>query len=442
MSLPLHVEKDEASLSQDVAPERTTRVLWTALGSSVLMLIGVSACALHPFGSHASAESARLVPQVAFSPLPLLGPGGVQAARHGHGPARPRAFRPSVLPGSRAASFDVVKQPWKSNLNLGTPDAPMEGEVTASSIMDAWSASQQISLGSTVYRKVIRKVDDVFQNWLSYESPQERWLGQDREGALQAMERLRHKKKITQKEISTVEGQAEKNAQLQQWKDALDATGMPDGRAVGLKEIEDALELIHSVDTPAGDDESGPEQHILGLAYGSSAPENAVAVAQVEVTFKRDDNLVLTKTALKQMLLGPVTDAVHVVEQEGDNGAIESIKRYVEVVFVTDLVAKPTPTQHEAAAELLKAIVDWAKLEGRLVAVHPYNEEMYDYYKTIGFTDIDEELGPDLVWTGDHDSAKTPLHWSTLGIDAGKEDPAKQPLLLDFLGKPQLLSVS
>jgi len=103
-ALPLQVETDQAASPQDVASRRSNRFLWIGLGLVGLMLIGVSECTLYPHPSQVSAETSRLVREVAFSPI------GIRAARlTGSSHASPTAFRPAVLSGARpAASFPVV----------------------------------------------------------------------------------------------------------------------------------------------------------------------------------------------------------------------------------------------------------------------------------------------------------------------------------------------
>jgi len=66
-----HVEKDQAASSRDIASQRITRLLWTALGFAMLLLLGVSTCALYPFASRTSVEAARLLPEMAFHPMPV-----------------------------------------------------------------------------------------------------------------------------------------------------------------------------------------------------------------------------------------------------------------------------------------------------------------------------------------------------------------------------------
>lgn len=80
-SLSLPVQTDQAALSQPVVSWRSTRLVWTGLGLALTILMGVSGYALHPLASHFSAEPSRLVPEVAFNPLPVLGPrGGIRSA--------------------------------------------------------------------------------------------------------------------------------------------------------------------------------------------------------------------------------------------------------------------------------------------------------------------------------------------------------------------------
>lgn len=109
MSLPLQVELDQADLSENVASRRSTRLRWTGLGFSVLMLIGLSVCALHSFAPNASAEAAPLVPEVASY---MLAPGGMHPARHPEGAhAVPADFRSASPLGFLRAFFPIVKLP-------------------------------------------------------------------------------------------------------------------------------------------------------------------------------------------------------------------------------------------------------------------------------------------------------------------------------------------
>lgn len=67
---PLRLETEKAPLSQHVASQRSSRVLWTGFGFAALMITGFSACALVPYR-----QPSHLVAEVAFSPaLPALNP--------------------------------------------------------------------------------------------------------------------------------------------------------------------------------------------------------------------------------------------------------------------------------------------------------------------------------------------------------------------------------
>lgn len=95
---PLQVETN-----QDVALQGSARSLWTGLGLTVLMLIGLSACALHPLASHSSAEASRFLPEAAFTSMAALGPlnRGIQLSRHpgSGGRSRSATLRAAVISG-------------------------------------------------------------------------------------------------------------------------------------------------------------------------------------------------------------------------------------------------------------------------------------------------------------------------------------------------------
>jgi len=104
MSDHLEVETDEAVLSQDVPSQRRTRLVWTGLGFAVLILIGVSACALVPLASHASPTTSNFLQAVAFHPsVPALGPGGARLRG-----ASPQMLGPAAL-AQKALVVDEVK---------------------------------------------------------------------------------------------------------------------------------------------------------------------------------------------------------------------------------------------------------------------------------------------------------------------------------------------
>jgi len=115
-SLPLQVDAHLATLSQDVATQRSTRFLWTVLSFAVLVLLGVSACAvadggmtIQPFPSRDSEKAAppsshAFMPVFALRPAirpagmsPALGSGGLNAAAR-----KTAGLRRSVAVGSIA----------------------------------------------------------------------------------------------------------------------------------------------------------------------------------------------------------------------------------------------------------------------------------------------------------------------------------------------------
>lgn len=97
-TLPLRAKAREGLLSQNVASGRNARLLWTAFGFACLMLIGVSACLLLPFASHAPTKTALLVPAAAAMaggdltfnpPLPVLNAGSGRKHSLGLRPRHP-----------------------------------------------------------------------------------------------------------------------------------------------------------------------------------------------------------------------------------------------------------------------------------------------------------------------------------------------------------------
>jgi hypothetical protein len=110
LALPLQVEPDQSALSQDVASQRSTRIVWTGFGVAVLMLIGVSVV---PLASHSSAKPSSLLPEVAFNPsLPALSPGGIR------------------LNGLRSAGLPVVRRPTAVRAQLPNMQEPSPFEGT------------------------------------------------------------------------------------------------------------------------------------------------------------------------------------------------------------------------------------------------------------------------------------------------------------------------
>jgi len=120
-SLSLQVHTREAASSQDVA---SVRLLWTGIGFAALMLMGLSACALAPLASPASAKPSRdaLAAAALLSQDDAFIPGVAPAirrpeARHGHSlssrrpasllahsPSRHSSFLPRSVRGTDSSS--------------------------------------------------------------------------------------------------------------------------------------------------------------------------------------------------------------------------------------------------------------------------------------------------------------------------------------------------
>lgn len=156
-SLPLQVVAHQAasSSSQDVALQRGTRFVWTGFGAAVLMLVGIPACAFHPFASHASVGPSDLLPEVAFNHMPGLGLRGVHPARYSAVQAgaisqevgtrsswrqkagsRPRSF--VVHESWRAAATD--RKSWQVQQQMGPQANPatMDG-IETKQILKSWA---------------------------------------------------------------------------------------------------------------------------------------------------------------------------------------------------------------------------------------------------------------------------------------------------------------
>lgn len=132
-SVPLQGDICRAALSQDVASRKSTRCLWTGLGWACLMLMGLSARALHPIASHAPAQPSRLLPEHAsFSLIPALGPRSMQQARPRESShASPTASQSAFLPGATSrytvlryflgAASVLLPLPMSASDQPGTP---------------------------------------------------------------------------------------------------------------------------------------------------------------------------------------------------------------------------------------------------------------------------------------------------------------------------------
>jgi len=112
----LRLEEEKKATSSIAAPQRGPRLLWAGLAFAVLMLIGISACALAPI--HASAQPSRICAKVYLtqSPsLPLLlaaHPCEHEASREvAFNPALPLARPTALRPASGLSALRPVGQP-------------------------------------------------------------------------------------------------------------------------------------------------------------------------------------------------------------------------------------------------------------------------------------------------------------------------------------------
>lgn len=112
----LRLEAEKAASSSIAAPQRGPRLLWAGLAFAVLMLIGISACAVAPI--HAPAQPSRICAKVYLtqSPsLPLLlaaRPCEHEASREvAFNPALPLARPTALRPASGLSALRPVGQP-------------------------------------------------------------------------------------------------------------------------------------------------------------------------------------------------------------------------------------------------------------------------------------------------------------------------------------------
>lgn len=128
--------------------------------------------------------------------------------------------------------------------------------------------------------------------------------------------------------------------------------------------------------------------HLFGLAFGkfpsfslpwseqAAEAQDIRALATVKLERALDVNGTLSEIARKQDIV--LTGFAWPWEAE----------KKIEVAHITELVAKPSEILTGVGGELFHAIVDWAKLKGKLVTVQAQTEELMEYYRTIGFESI------------------------------------------------------
>jgi len=135
-SLPLQLETDRTALSEDVASRSEFRFMRSAFGFAVLMLTGVSACALLALGSLASAEPSSRDATVAFiaTPfLPAIAPGRSSPAIKDISEQQQRmqasgqpvlAKLPGGLQGSSPMMSSLLDRPMAGGSNSAVLDRP------------------------------------------------------------------------------------------------------------------------------------------------------------------------------------------------------------------------------------------------------------------------------------------------------------------------------
>lgn len=326
-SLPFRVETDEASLSQDTVSRRSsTFFMWIGTGLAVLMLLGLSAWALHPLASHGSAEPSHLGPEAAayifqdpavYDPMPAPSSHAVAPGRH------------SPVTGyvGGSSSRRAVLQPGvgrRSTRLMYTKDATNEPN-----LRDAWRSRLEPSSNFTS-----------FEEYVLAATPPE--VDLDLEKVIQAW-------------------------QASAFKELGSGIGVTVDKIHKDQVMRDTVAILELM---KDDREAGVSDHLFGLAFGTASPEDIQALACVMFA-KQDD---------------PSGELADLALQEGFT-LNEAAGVPILVVEVTMFVAKPA-ARRGVGRELMNKIIDWAKLRGKLLALEPANEELRTYYKSLGFVEI------------------------------------------------------
>jgi len=82
-----------------------------------------------------------------------------------------------------------------------------------------------------------------------------------------------------------------------------------------------------------------------------------------------------------------------------DQGLVTGQDERIQVVNIDQIVSTPKARQGGVGAQLIDRIVKWAAGTGRLVTLAPANDELKEYYESLGFELIDT-LGRSMVYSG------------------------------------------
>jgi len=370
----LQAEADSPVLIQDVASRLNTRFLWTGLGFAVMMLIGISV--RNPFAPHA----AEIIPLgIAYTSMPALDPRDILPARHaGSGRARPTGFLPSLLPGARPAfrNANHIAHGGRFSPQLGArvandrsgdggddPEHPKYPDITAerlyqimvSQVDDLSSLSAQfLNVSSEIWnsfrtqrpKKTRVNVHNVLEAWM-------------RDAGAKAMQSVKKRDTLYEKfDINNMD-EIDLDDSIMTW--------------MSIQTIQHEIMI------------NGPEQKILGLAFGEPSEDNIQALASVVLEVWSDD---YTDGKLGWVAQEQGYRHKMWVAQDGGGMAAMSAEP-VPVVFISELVATPNGRQEGARGELVHGIIAWAEEMGRVVTIIPATEELQEYYTNLGFQLVD-----------------------------------------------------
>lgn len=133
--------------------------------------------------------------------------------------------------------------------------------------------------------------------------------------------------------------------------------------------------------------------YVIGLAFGEASEENIQALASVSLRWVDDEHGELNEIARQQGLAAP--------------GLVPLYNLRVPVVYINDLVASPNERQKGAGAELVHALVPWAKAMGRLVTLTPLSADLGEYYERLGFQKIAAFAFGGMVYVGHQEEHTT-----------------------------------